>query len=66
MPLPKETKLAQAKRLLRRFEEEDADLSTRVSGLSTEAQEMAFELHRRAIEEQRRLVQRLESDLDTQ
>lgn len=63
-PLSNRTRLAQAKRQLRRLEEDELAFRVRIATLPSEARDLSIEWFRRALEEQRKVVQRPESEAE--
>ena len=63
MALSKTTKLAQAKRQLRRIEEDEASFRRRIAALSATGQEAALRWFHGVVEEHRAYVKQLEADV---
>ena len=59
-PLSKKTLLAQAKRHLKRIEEDEARLRLRIAGLDQDEQEKALQWYQGIVEKQREYVRELE------
>lgn len=62
MTLSKKTQLAQAKRLVRRLEDDAPNVELRVANEAPQAREMALRLFREALERQRELVRELQDE----
>jgi hypothetical protein len=63
MPISKRTQLAQARRHLKRIEEDEPAFRIRIRGFSPEAQEKAMQWFCGIRDKQRAYVQQLETDL---
>lgn len=64
MPMTKQTRLAQARRLLRRLEDDEPLMRLRIAEYSTEQQEVIVKSYANEVEKQRACIRQLESELD--